>query len=585
MVSPTGSFNTKGYLLRRLAPLAAAFSISVLPIPPAQTATTSVTTQERTIISTGERELAYGPGEGRVTRTLQWGDSGGVGTAVGGFKQVSDIHVVDSESPGRVEFFDRCSFGTSAYRPHEAMSTQVGESMIRALNEVKRGPVTGTPLDVSISTGDNIDNNQRNELRWFIDLMNGEQITPDSGAVGYDGYTRADTPDALSDDVLNLAVQPFDGSGIGPWYAVLGNHDQLVQGNLPASTTFRFLVTQGKKVFLDPAAYAAEDRCPASIADAEAAFFEVYESDAAKPVPSDFGRLFIGHQDIVTTYAEADGAPRGHGLANAPRDPVRSAPDRPEAAGYYAFNVSKNIRGISMDTVSYATTSEGILNDSQFAWVEEQLQKSSRVYYTPSGKRRVNSKATNKLIVIFSHHSSETINQPGEFPNATDKQLDAMLPQHCFTRHAASGCDKAEGFRDLLQRYPNVIAWVNGHEHNNRITGFAAPKRADPARSFWEINTAAHIDWPQQSRIIEVAYKAGKDGKPGSIFIYATIVDHSAGPVPDQVGQDPVEYLASLSRVEAHYDACVREGQARCDAGGKPGDRNVKLVLKAPFDL
>ena len=567
------------------AALGTALLISTLFVPAGRSAPAPGTTEAQTIVPAGERELAFGPGQERVTRALRWKGTKGVGRPVAGFKQVSDVHVVDSESPGRVEFFDQCSFGSSAYRPHESLSTQVGESMIRALNAIDMGPATGANLDFAISTGDNIDNNQRNELAWFIDLMNGDMVTPNSGALTYDGYTQVDTSTALSDEILGLAVQPFQASGIGPWYAVLGNHDQLVQGNLPASTTFRFLVTQGKKVFIDPAAYFADGRCPASIANAEDAFFEVYFSDAAQEVPADFSRIFVGHQDIVNTYAEDEGQPAGHGLANAPYDPVLSNGEEKESAGYYAFNVAEKVRGISMDTVSYSTTSEGILNDSQFDWVERQLKKNSRVFYTRSGERRVNRDARDKLFIIFSHHSSRTINHPGEFPEVTEQQRDAMLPQHCFTKTAAEGCGQAEGFRDLLQRYPNVVAWVNGHEHNNRITGFPAPRGQAPERSFWEINTAAHIDWPQQSRILEVAYKPGADGKPGSIFIYGTLIDHIADPTPDATLQDPIEYLASISRTEAYYDACVREGQADCEALGMAKDRNVKLVLKAPFDL
>lgn len=567
------------------AALSSALFISTLFVPTSGAAPTPGTTEARTIVSTGERELAYGPGQARVTRTLRWKGTKGTGRAIAGFKQVSDVHVVDSESPGRVEFFDQCSFGSSAYRPQESLSTQVGESMIRALNQIDSGPVLGTDLTFSISTGDNIDNNQRNELDWFIDLMNGEMITPNSGGPGYDGYTQTHTADALSAEILELAIQPFQASGIGPWYGVLGNHDELVQGNLPASTTFRFLVTQGKKVFIDPATYFAENRCPASIANAEDAFFEVYFSEDAHEVPADFSRIFVGHEDIVNTYAEAAGRPRGHGFLNAPSDPVRSNGEDTEVAGYYTFNVADKVRGISMDTVSYSTTDQGILNDSQFDWVEKQLKRNSRVYYTKSGNRRVNPDARNKLFIIYSHHSSRTINHPGPFPDATEEQLAAMLPQHCFTKTAATGCDKGEGFKDLLQRYPNVIAWVNGHEHNNRVTGFPAPRGQAPERSFWEINTAAHIDWPQQSRVLEVAYRPGVNGRAGSIFIYGTLVDHIAAPTPDQVLQDPVEYLASLSRTEAYYDACVREGQADCEAAGLARDRNVKLVLKAPFDL
>jgi hypothetical protein len=103
------------------------------------------------------------------------------------------------------------------------------------------------------------------------------------------------------------------------------------------------------------------------------------------------------------------------------------------------------------------------------------------------------------------------------------------------------------------------------------------------ARGFWEINTAAHIDWPQQSRLLEIAWKPGE--KADSVFIYTTTVDHGAPLTPDRAAQSPTAYLASIARIEAYHDACVRQFQKKCSAAGSPGDQNTKLVLKAPFRL
>lgn len=569
--------------MRRLSIAAAAAAMSLATLGPVGTAAgqgDTGTTLDQTIVAEDERDLGYGPGEERVVLTLDWEDPGTEGKPLAGFKQVSDIHTVDEESPGRVEFFDGCSFGTSAYRPQEAMSTQVGESMIRALNGFDTGPAVGADLGFTISTGDNTDNNQRNEQEWFIDLMNGGTIDPDSGDPGYDGYTSEHHPDAMPIEILELAQESFEASGVGKWYGVLGNHDGLIQGNLPTNSGFNAIVIGDTKVFYDPVQYAAEDRCPPSINQAEESFFELYISEAAQKVPEDPDRIFLTHDEVVEGYAASEGVPAGHGLKDTTTDASFGGP-----AGYYRFKISKKVVGISMDTIAYDGSSEGIVNDSQFKWVAKQLKKNSKTYYNAKGKKLKNKKGTNKLIVLFSHHTSGTINNPGLYSGATPEQTEAMLPQHCFSRDAEEGCEDGEGLGDLLNRFPNVVAWVNGHEHNNRVTPFPAADGQDPARGFWEINTAAHIDWPQQSRLIEIAYQPGANGKRGSVIIYGTVVDHIASPDADESVQDPVEYLASLSRIESYYDACVREGQADCEAGGDPEDRNVKLVSKAPFKL
>ncbi len=66
------------------------------------------------------------------------------------FAQLSDVHVVDHQSPARVEWTDRyddpnasgqvTGIFESAYRPQEMLSAQVGDAMVRAINAVKTRP-------------------------------------------------------------------------------------------------------------------------------------------------------------------------------------------------------------------------------------------------------------------------------------------------------------------------------------------------------------------------------------------------------------------------------------------------------------
>jgi hypothetical protein len=104
---------------------------------------------------------------------------------------LSDTHVMDHQSPGRAELFDRYSDPDSpvraavgvigTYRAQELFTYQVAEAMVRAVRHAQTAPLSGAPVDFTIVTGDATDNCQLNELRAYIDLLDGGQVRPDSG--------------------------------------------------------------------------------------------------------------------------------------------------------------------------------------------------------------------------------------------------------------------------------------------------------------------------------------------------------------------------------------------------------------------
>ena len=111
---------------------------------------------------------------------------------------LSDLHVCDAQSPLRPEFLDRWAdpdspirdvVGTiGCYRPHSMLSPQVVEAMVQALNKIEKGPLSGHPINGAIITGDTTDNAQVNEVDWYLALLDGQEITPDSGATDkYEG--------------------------------------------------------------------------------------------------------------------------------------------------------------------------------------------------------------------------------------------------------------------------------------------------------------------------------------------------------------------------------------------------------------
>jgi hypothetical protein len=121
-----------------------------------------------------------------------------------------------------------------------------------------------------------------------------------------------------------------------------------------------------------------------------------------------------------------------------------------------------------------------------------------------------------------------------------------------------------------------VIAYVAGHTHANRIDLFRRGRTG-----FWQINTASHVDWPQQSRLVELM-----DNKDGTLSLFATLLDHAApiaAPAPGTAAAALTDaQLSSISRVLAWNDPQRQGDRDDPDRRGRPLDRNVELVLFDP---
>jgi len=124
-----------------------------------------------------------------------------------------------------------------------------------------------------------------------------------------------------------------------------------------------------------------------------------------------------------------------------------------------------------------------------------------------------------------------------------------------------------------------VIAYVAGHTHLNDIE-FVGGRRGG---GFWQINTASHIDWPQQSRLIQVM-----DNRDGTLSIFGTMLD-TAAPQAAPAATDAFalsrRQLVSLSRTLAFNDP-QREGaegtEGEQEKTGEREDRNVELLVRDP---
>jgi metallophosphoesterase (TIGR03767 family) len=465
------------------------------------------------------------------------------------FAQLSDTHVMDHQSPARVELLDRFAdpdqlppgddrlVGT--YRAQELFTAHVVEATVQAVNDCTVGPLTGAQLDFAIVTGDLTDNAQQNELKTFLDLLDGRYTTPDSGDPRrYEGIASCGDPrywhpegEAFDlprtvygfpgrEGVLDAARKPFQASGLRvPWYSVYGNHDNQLQGTVSVTPELESVATGGFKLVTPPESIDAGDVLMRLEAGDVSALDEL-ASGAAIAVTPDPDRRSVTREEHLAEHLLSG----GHGYG-----------EESLAAGicYYAFDANERVRVIVLDTVNPNGGWQGSLDEAQLAWLEDELVS-----------------ATGRLAVLFSHHPLETM----------------------VNDRAPAGQRRILGgeLKDLLLQHSCVVLWVNGHTHVHRVTPVLRP---DDQVGFWQVTTASQIDWPQQSRIIEMIESTG-----GAVTIVSTVLD-SAAPATPPIEDGPLA-LAALSREMSANDWQTRSHIAAGAAGaGGPSDRNVILTL------
>jgi metallophosphoesterase (TIGR03767 family) len=467
------------------------------------------------------------------------------------------MHVIDAQSPARIEPMivqDHSAWG-SAFHPQDPLTVHVTAAMVKSFADQQTSAVTGAPMGAAIVTGDSADMHSDLELRWYIDVLDGVAIRPTSGSgrtfEGVQAWSDATwayrpanpTGGSFGDygfpQLPDLLPQAMSGTveSVGlpvPWYAVYGNHDTLLLGTFTIDSQMRSLAIGGRKSYTLEGTATTELAGYASTGSAlqralEALGVQFGHRPGLRSVSADPARyLFEQRQFMVEHFRTASTpGPIGHGFTQHNLESGQT---------YWTADLSPNVRAFGLDTCNQVAGPDGAVPDDQFQWLRTQLAAAQE---------------QKKLVLIFTHHNSLTLENRASRPGA-DQKLHG-----------------AEEFIDLLLQFPVVVGWLNGHTHLNQILAHRGPHGG-----FWEITTASCIDFPQQQQVVEMV-----DNRDGTLSLFTTVVDHASPIAPGTSGS--YLDLAARSRELASNDWCETPLMRR----GSELDRNTELLLTAPFDL
>ncbi|MFG1796418.1 hypothetical protein [Nocardia sp. NPDC049149] len=506
--------------------------------------------------STGYRALTDGAGEPHCLRTELADHAGPVtGKSVLRFVHLTDFQLADPFSPGRLDFLQRLAGRPGwdamfpAYRPQEVVALQAFEAVVRTIGEL--GSVRA---EFVITTGDNTDNAQLNELRAFLALMDGgTELDPAFGAtdlrthpshtVSGDFYNPAPAsrdrykrdhgfPDVPG--VLAAAAHPFVTQGVGmPWLACFGNHDCLAQGRAPVTETFQRLVTGGRRpVGAGELPYDPMDRY---LADPT-----VLSNGPAVSIAPDADRRLVSPAEYIQAHLDSQAHPPGHGFTEQ---------NLVDGTAYYCYDEIPGVRVIVLDTTNPAGHVTGSIGPRQRDWLIDRLVEVHSAHLDADGVE-VETGNPDRVVLLASHHGLTMLDNTVEGPQAD-------LPRYL-----------ADDIEAVLHRFGNVVLWIAGHEHRNAVT----PHRG-ASGGFWHLITSGLCEWPCQVRQLELLLPE-PDSADAVLIIRSTMIDHAA-PVRPGTALDLWD-LASLHRELAANEPSRVGGP---HSAGTAADRNVELVV------
>jgi metallophosphoesterase (TIGR03768 family) len=400
------------------------------------------------------------------------------------FFTMTDIHLADKETPTQAIYPGYMNTNVSAYSGTMLLTTQVLNAAVKTINVLNKEK----KFDFGISLGDDCNNTQYNELRWFIDVLDGKLINPDSG-------TKDDPIPGPDNDYQD----EFQAEGLNssiPWYQVLGNHDHFWVGTYPANDYIRGSYT-GLNIInqavpntghLDDRGYylgSIDGRTPLGdiIGAGDTSLFPT----PPQVLAADPNRRSLLKYQWISEFFNTSSSPVGHGFSQS---------NVTWGFACYTFEPKADlpVRVLVLDDTQQDSDpnttvyGHGSLDQVRLNWLISELHKGQ---------------ADDKLMIIAAH-----------------------IPIGVETGLWNPNCIIAEKqLIDTLHYYSNLILWISGHRHVNQVTAQPSPDPTHPELGFWEVETASLRDFPQMFRTFDLVRNSDN-----SISIFATDVNPIANP-------------------------------------------------------
>lgn len=422
------------------------------------------------------------------------------------FFSISDIHIADKESPAQPLYFGwSAPWGApsndgSAYSPVILSTPHVLDAAVQTINALHKR----TPFDFGLSLGDAANNTQYNELRWFIDVIDGKVITPSSGdhlGAGNVDYQR-----------------PFKAAGLNkeiPWFQVIGNHDQFWMGSY--CENLKTMAAHVGTSVLDMAAGSNSATGGINgkgfytgVVDGSTSLGLVVKSGPESQWPSGAPQVAadVDRRSLTTNVSSTANwmreffntttAPVGHGFTQINLDLDFAC---------YSFQPKSGIpiKVIVLDDTVKGTGDQqyarACLDQHRLDWLVAELEEGQR---------------HDKLMIVAAHipvYPQQTLD-----PNSGNFSLFVAPPSVVSDPTLLA----------ILHGFPNLMLWMSGHRHINVVTPqpFNPGDPTDqPEKSFWEVETASLRDFPQHLRTFEV-----RRNGDNTISIVVTNVDPAVSP-------------------------------------------------------